>query len=418
MTSFAILKKNLSQNWKSGLTVALVSIPLSISLAIASGATPVQGLITAVWAGAIGGFLGSSNYNVIGPAGALSGVLATYAAIHGSTALPLVALGAAICIFAIYLFRGERFLRYIPESVMHGFSLAVALIIAINQLAFAFGLYRLEKSASVVATLVRISGTLSETHFPTLVLTLLGICFLFVVTRLLPKIPGPVLLAPVGILIGYASKQGSIPFETKLLTDLYHSISFTLFEMPSFALSLDLVKTAVVVAIVAIIETIISANIADIATKTKHNEHREVFGLGFANALSGLFGGLPATGVFARTSINLKNGATHKTSTVIHAICIAVVSLFLFKYFMLLPLAIVAAILLFAAMRMVEFEVIVALYKKSKADVIAFTVAALVAVLEDPLYGICAGTVCYYLLIVVSQRQFLRRTSQKDWTDI
>lgn len=417
MTSFAVFKKNLFQNWKSGITVALVSIPLSISLAIASGATPVQGLITAVWAGAVGGVLGSSNYNVIGPAGALSGILAAYASLHGNTALPLVALGAAVCIFLIYMIRGERFLKYIPESVMHGFSLAVAVIIASNQLAFAFGLYGLPKTPGVFTTISSVVNNLTHTHWPTFLLTFFAIGFLFFVNKIFPKTPGPVLLAPIGIGIGYLSQTGLLPFSTMLLTDLYRSISFTLFAIPTFDISLDLIKTSVVVAIVAVIETIISANIADVTTQTKHDAHKETFGLGFANAVSGFLGGLPATGVFARTSINMKNGATHKTSTVIHAVCIALVSLFFFKYFMRLPLSIVAAILLFAAARMIEFKVIRSLYKESRKELLAFTVAALVSIFEDPLYGICAGTVCYYFGTFVSQKKFWT-TSQKEWSDV
>lgn len=128
------------KNWKAGLTVALVSLPLSISLAIAANATPVMGLITAVWAGLVAALFGGSNFNVVGPTGALSGILAAFAIQNGVEMLPLLAIASGLVVLLAYALRWDRYIIFIPSCVMHGFTLGVAFIIGLNQLNFALGL--------------------------------------------------------------------------------------------------------------------------------------------------------------------------------------------------------------------------------------------------------------------------------------
>src|SRR5438552_3649157 len=127
----------IKSNWQPGITVALVSIPLSLSLAIASQAAPIAGIITAIWAGLAASFFGSSNYNIVGPTGALSGFLAAYAMSHGACNLPMLALVSGIFILVAFIFKLERYIKLIPSSTIHGFTLGVAGIIALNQLHFA-----------------------------------------------------------------------------------------------------------------------------------------------------------------------------------------------------------------------------------------------------------------------------------------
>lgn len=127
-------------NWKAGLTVALVSLPLSVSLAVASGATPTTGIIAAIWGGLFASLFGGSNFNIVGPTGALSGVVSVYAIAHGAWALPMLAIMAGIFILLAWLFRLERFIRHIPEHTIHGFTIGVAVVIATTQIGNAFGI--------------------------------------------------------------------------------------------------------------------------------------------------------------------------------------------------------------------------------------------------------------------------------------
>ncbi len=130
----------IKNNWKAGVTVALVSIPLSVSLAVASGGTPIQGIITAIWAGLIASIFGGSVFNIVGPAGALSGILAGFALKNGYASLPNIAIVAGVLILIAYLIRLEKYLVYISSSVVHGFTLGVAFMIAWGQINSALGL--------------------------------------------------------------------------------------------------------------------------------------------------------------------------------------------------------------------------------------------------------------------------------------
>ena len=124
----------IKRNWKSGISVAMVSIPLSLSLAIAAGASPMTGIITAVWAGLIGGIIGGSKYNIIGPAGALTGILISYSLLYGPAILPILAIISGILILVIRFLKWDKYLVFVPSSVVHGFTLGVALTIAGSQL--------------------------------------------------------------------------------------------------------------------------------------------------------------------------------------------------------------------------------------------------------------------------------------------
>jgi len=122
--------ENLKKNYRSGITVSLISIPLSISLAVASNVSPLIGIITAIWAGLIAAIFGGSNFNIVGPTGALSGIIATYVIVHGISSLPILTITAGIMIIIAYILKLERYLILIPSSVIHGFTLGIAFIIA------------------------------------------------------------------------------------------------------------------------------------------------------------------------------------------------------------------------------------------------------------------------------------------------
>ena len=128
-----MIKENIKNNIKSGLTVALISIPLSVSLAVASNASPLIGIITAIWAGLVAAIFGGSHFNIVGPTGALSGIIATYVIVHGLGGLPVLSVVTGVIVLVAYFLKLERYLVLIPSSVIHGFTLGVAFIIGLNQ---------------------------------------------------------------------------------------------------------------------------------------------------------------------------------------------------------------------------------------------------------------------------------------------
>jgi len=403
----AIVSK-LKTNWKSGLTVSLVSIPLSVSLAVASNSTPTAGIITAIWAGLMASLFGGSKYNIVGPTGALSGILAAYALVHGAGALPMMAIVSAVFIFISYIFKLERYLVFIPASTVHGFTLGVAFIIGLNQLNFALGLSGLTKHPEFIKNVLETFSNISQTSLPTLGIFGLFLVGLFVLLKFTPKLPGAITLTPIGIFLGYLSTTGKLPFTLQTLGMQYADIAPKLFQSFSFSLSTAVLLPAFTVAVVAILETMISAKIADGMTGTKYQPRKEMFGLGIANAVSGLMGGIPATAALARTSLNVKTGANDQMSATVSSICIALISFVFLAYFKYIPLAVVAAILVFVAVRMVE---IVHFSRMFTLDKKSFWIAILVAgvtIYEDPIVGILFGTAVSLLLFVekLSKGQF------------
>ncbi|HWQ59639.1 MAG TPA: SulP family inorganic anion transporter [Candidatus Fimivivens sp.] len=414
-----MLTENIRKNLKSGLTVSLISIPLSVSLAVASGVTPVVGVMTAIWAGLIAAAFGGSNFNIVGPTGALSGIIATFVFTQGIDGVPMLAIVAGIAILAAYFLRLERYLILVPSSVIHGFTLGVAFIIGLNQLNFALGLKGLPAHE-------KFSGNLLESlkHIPDASLSAVAIFVLFFVALLafkkyVPKLPGAIFLAPVGILIGYLGQTHAIPLQLETLGMKYGNIDFHLFTAPHFFYSAKLMKSALVIALIAILETMLSAKIADGMTKTKHDERKEMLGLGLANVVSGLFGGMPATAALARTSLNVKTGANHKTSAIINSIAVTIISLFLLRSFQFIPMTVIAAILVFVAVQMVETEHFFRFFRFDKTIFGISMAVAVVTVVEDPIVGILLGVVLSLLVSVdkMTHGHYDMRPNRSDMED-
>ncbi|MFI5332949.1 MAG: SulP family inorganic anion transporter [Candidatus Babeliales bacterium] len=387
-------------NLQSGLTVALVSIPLSISLAIASHTTPVVGIITAIWAGLIASLFGGSNFNIIGPTGALSGVLATYAIAHGAASLPSLAIASGLIIIAAYFLHLERYLIFVPASTIHGFTLGIACIIVISQLTSALGITGLPTHEHCINNLKEILGHLDMVALPTAVMFLCTLAGLFISTCSIPSIPSAIIITPIGIALGYFMHMGYLPYHIQTLGDRFGSITAQLVHYPSFIYTNSLAQASIVVALIAILETMISARIADGMTKTKHNKKKELFGLGIANIVSGFVGGMPATAALARTALNIKSGATSKLSATIGSIFIALISLALLTYFSFIPMAVIAAILVYTAYRMIEHEHFIRMYRLDKMSFGLSLLVAFITIYADPMMGIVCGIACALIIFM------------------
>lgn len=407
------IKENIFANWKSGLTVALISIPLSVSLAVASGANPGMGIITAVWAGLFASIFGGSNFNIVGPAGALTGLLMAFSLSHGMDMMPMLAILSGIFIFISYLLKLERYLVLVPATVMHGFSLGVALLIGLGQLNFAFGLPNLPKYPEFISNIFTTLTHLSEIHIPTFLVFLFFLISLFVLAKKIPKIPAIIAIAPVGIFLGYLIKTKNIFYGVDTLGDRFANVNINLFSFPDISFNFSILAPALGVAFIAILETLISAKIADNMTNTKFKARKEIFGLSLANIGSGIFGGLPATGVFVRTSLNVKARATHKISATINAIAVGLISIFFFHYFAYLPMAVIASILVFASIRMIEAQSFVLLWKNSRRDFWLAIFTACVMIGVDTVVGLLVGSILALLFFIekLSKGQFEMTTN-------
>lgn len=385
------MKIRLQKNWKSGITVGLVSIPLSISLAVASQTTPIAGILTAIWAGLIASIFGGSNFNIIGPTGALSGILASYALIHGAQSLPFLAIVTGIIILIAYSMHLEKYLVFIPGSTIHGFTLGVACIIALNQLNFALGISGLPVHEKFLDNIMESLLHVHALSIPTCILFALFLMALILWSFFISLLPGVIILAPIGIIIGYLASHGILPFTFETLEQRFGHITFTPFLVPTIAYNNALITTAIMVALIAILETLISARIADGMTKTHHNTRKELFGLGLANIASGIMGGIPATAALARTALNVKSDATSKFSALLCSITVAIICAVFLNFFSYIPLAVIAAILVYTALRMIEAEHFIRLFHVDKSNFTVSIIVALITIYQDPIIGILAG---------------------------
>lgn len=407
------LLNEIKNNWKSGVTVALVSIPLSFSLAIASGAGPMAGIITAVWAGLMAGIFGGSNFNIVGPAGALTGILVGYTMTYGAGILPFLAILSGVVIFIIWLLGWDKYLVFVPSSVIHGFTLGVALNIGLGQFNSAFGLTGLPGHETAVANLFESIRHLNLINPSAFIPFLVGLGMLFFFLKVKPLWPGSIILAILGIIFGYLSIHHYLPFVFQTVGTKYPNLSGNLFAFPSISklitnesfsklhgLSqiLTLAKFSTVIGFVAVLETLISAKTADGMTKTKFNQKKETLGVAIANIASGIFGGLPASGVFARTALNVKSGAKSNYSQIINAFTVGVISVIFISGFNYLPLSITASILVYTAIRMVAAEHFKKLFRFDKTT---FSLSLAVAILTygiDATTGILVGTLVALLM--------------------
>lgn len=409
-------------NWKSGLTVALVSIPLSIALAIASGATPTQGVITALWAGLIGAIFGGSHFNIIGPTGALSGILIVFSVANGYIYLPLLAIISGVMIILAYYFHLDRYIIFIPRSVVHGFTLGVALIIGLGQLDNIFGLSNIHKTDSNIENIITIFSHFSEFQWGTFLIFILGTSFIFAWNKKFSKLPGAIVLTFIGIVIAWLSRNGFLSWiHIQTLADRYHDLGSQIFfnTWSSFSWDIFYSKKLWVIsfatAMIAILETLLSGQIAENMTKVKFNRQKEVFGLGLANIFSGLAGGIPATAALARTSLNIKSKATHKTSSMISAFFILLIILFLINFFQYLPMVVVACILVYVAISMLEKRHFIYLIENEKTAFWLSILVAVITVVEDPIIGIMIGSV--FALLIFVQNVSKGQTEVLIWKD-
>lgn len=408
------IKSLIIQNLKPGITVALVSIPLSIAISIASGAGPVPGIITGFWATIIAGIFGGSNYNIVGPAGALTSILfgATLVLTGVATpwVLPILAILTGLIIFLVYLVRGERFIRYIPGSVIHGFAAGVAFVIASTQLREALGVASVYKATGhFFKDLGLLLENIVSIDWKTAGVFLVMLTFLLVWKKYVKKIPGVIPATLIGITLGFITKATEFGAHLPTIFDRYGKLNLSLVQFPSISniqevLTLHsvtiLIPIALVTAVIAILETLITARIGDQMTNTRFDVRKETLGLSLANIGSGIMGGLPSTGVFIRTGLNIKSGATHKTAQVITGVVTGLGALLLLPFLQYIPMAVIAAVLCMTALGLVDVPHLKHFWKHSRSDFwIAIMVIGLV-LLFDPGVAVAVGVLLALLILL------------------
>ena len=335
--------RDLQTDALAGLTVAVVALPLSMALAIASGATPDKGLVTAVVAGAIISLLGGSRVQIGGPTGAFVVIVSGVIAQHGYAGLIAATLMAGVILCLAAVLRLGRLVHRVPEPVIAGFTTGIAIIIGVSQLPDALGLHLPKGAAEVLPKLAALSTRLSQIAPAALLMTLGAILAIELMKRFAPKLPS-LLLATALAVETIASRFGDLP----------RALPAPQLPVLSPALLVSLAPAAFNIAFLAGIESLLSAKVADALTGGRHRANAELLAQGVANVASALFGGLPATGAIARTATNIRAGAKSPLAGVFHAAFVLTAMVLFAPLMGLAPMAALAAILLIVAWNMSE----------------------------------------------------------------
>lgn len=388
-------------NRKAALAVTMINIPLCISLAIASGASPLMGLLTGVWWWVIAAIACSSKHNIYGPAWSLAGILLPIAVTYGVHYIPLLAVMGGIVIMVFGALRLTKYITLIPGSALQWFLLGIGLIIGLQQVPSALGL-------DLNYSLTQAIQNISQTNINALAIFVGAMVVLRATKKRLPSIPGAVVVTVLWVLIGryiHGWERG-----VQLLVDVYDNVQFGLFHavdwssFGSIIQDMELLKKLLIasvgIGVIAILETLISSKIAAKETRVPYDLHREVYGLGATNIASGIMGGLPISALVVRTGMNITGGATSRLSGWLVGVFTAILALFFFSNALqYLPFAVIAAILVDVSLGMINLSLYHKMRKAEKASILVILLVGILSYLWDPMMGILVGAVMALLML-------------------
>jgi SulP family sulfate permease len=383
----------------AGIIVGIVALPLAIAFGIASGVTPEQGLYTAIVAGFIISVLSGSRVQIGGPTGAFIVIIYSIVQKFGYDGLAIATVIAGILLVIMGLVKMGAVLKFIPYPVTVGFTSGIAVIIATGQMRDFLGL-PMEKVPAEFIEKIKAYGE----HIGSITPAAAGIGLLtIVIVALWPRVTKRVPGSLVAIVVTTALVPlFNLPLET--IGSRFGAVSSALpsLRIPTVAWSTipELISPAITIALLAGIESLLSAVVADGMTGRRHRSNMELVAQGVANIASPFFGGIPATGAIARTATNIKNGALTPVAGIIHAIVLLLIMLFFGKWAALIPMATLAGILLVVAYNMSEWHLFVKMFKSPKSDIAVLLVTFFLTVLVDLTVAIQAGVVLAALLFM------------------
>lgn len=398
----------------SGITVGLVALPLAMAFGIASGVTPQAGLYTAIIAGALISAFGGSRLQIGGPTGAFVVIVGGIVAKFGASGLALVTVMAGIILLIMGLTGLGSAVKFIPRPVTIGFTNGIALLIASTQIKDFLGLQTGPVPSAFIPRMQVLAAHLGTIYWPALAVAGSSLAIILVFPRVTKRIPGSIvamLLATAAVAVFHlpvetiGTKFGGIPQ------------GFPAFALPHFHAGDigPLLPSAVTVALLAAVESLLSAVVADSMAGTKHNSNVELVAQGIANFASPLFGGIPATGAIARTATNIRSGAKSPVSGLIHAATLLAILLVLAPLARFVPLATLAAVLFVVSYNMGEWREIAGIVRLSKAEMSVWAATFLLTVLADLTVAVEVGMVLAALLYIyrVSQTTTVAPVTQE-----
>ena len=388
----------------SGIIVAIIALPLSIALALASGVGPQEGIYTAIVAGFIISFLGGSRVQIAGPTAAFATIVAGIVATSGMDGLMLSTIIAGVILILLGVFRLGNLIKFIPYTITTGFTAGIAMTIVVGQVKDFLGL-TYPKGIQTIETVDKIKAIVANIETINMQALLVGIICLAILIAwpFVPKVgnivPGSLIAVLVGILL-----VNVFGLKANTIGDLY-TISNALPTLHIPKISWELLRNATgdgfTIAILAAIESLLSCVVADSMINSHHRSNQELIAQGVGNIGSALFGGIPATGAIARTAANIKNGGRTPIAGIVHSLVLILVLVILMPYAALIPMPTIAAILFIVAYNMCGWRTFVHLCKTSpKSDIIVLVVTFALTVCFDLVVAIGIGMVIACILLM------------------
>lgn len=393
-------KKQLIKDIISGIIVAIIALPLSIALAIASGVGPEQGLYTAIIAGFFISFFGGSRVQIGGPTAAFVVIIYGIVASYGTDGLIVATILAGIILVIMGICRFGSLIKYIPYTITTGFTCGIAVTLFVGQLKDFFGMDIASVPSEFLDKVIVYAKNISTINLTATLIGLLAVAIMLLWTKVTDKIPGSLVAIVVTTAIAYFAK---LPVNT--IGSVYGKLNsaFPSFHIPSITMNLiqQMISPAFTIAVLAAIESLLSAVVSDGMIGDTHKSNAELIGQGLGNIFSGFFGGIPATGAIARTAANVRNGGRTPIAGIAHCITLTIILLVLMPLAALIPMTTLAAVLLVVAANMADWSSFFRLCKNApKSDIIVLVATFFLTVFFDLVVAIEIGVVLAALLFM------------------
>lgn len=377
----------------AGIIVGIVALPLAIAFAIASGVEPERGLFTAIIAGFFISLLGGSRVQIGGPTGAFAVIVYGVVTKYGYSGLAAATVMAGILLIMLGAFKMGGLVKFIPYTIVTGFTAGIAVTIATGQIGDFLGLSISvfpegfsKMPGNFIGKIETYAMNITHINYYSLIMASVCLALIFIWPHFCKKIPGSLIVIILATAANILLKKYT-GLETDTIGSRYGSIPSTLPSplLPQFSVETitALFPTSISIAVLAAIESLLSAVVADGMTGTKHDSDTELIAQGIANIASPIFGGIPATGAIARTATNIKNGGKTPVAGIIHAITLLLIMLILGKYAVYIPMAALSAVLINVSWNMAGFPAVKALLKGQKSDIFVLAATFLITVFID-----------------------------------
>lgn len=393
----------------SGVTVAIVALPLAIGFGITAGMSAAAGISTAIIAGFIAGLFGGSRFQVSGPTGAMTVVLIPVINKFGIAAIPTLGLMAGLIVIAMSLIRLGSLINKVPNCVVEGFTVGIAIVISLQQLPFAFGVVKGEGDRTLVVAIHTVQKAVAiGVRWQTLLVVFITLAIKFNIVKIVESFKIRMYFpASFSALLLTTLIVKAFNFNVATIGNIPRNVSTYTSPILSSGEYLSLITPALSIAVLVAIESLLSARVADdisnVPSDKKFQPNQELFGQGLATTLASVFGGMPATGAIARTNVNVRSGASTRLASMIHSVVLLVIVIFLAPIFSQIPSAAIAGVLIGTSFRIFNKASMLEIFKSSKSNIFIYIATAVVTVSVDLIWGIGFGIALYLLINLVKR---------------